>query len=49
LGRINGLLALRFLVLLLATILGIGAATLVVPMLFGRRAAWRNQTQHKEQ
>jgi len=49
LGRVNGLLALRFLALLLATILGIGAATLVVPMLFGRRAARRNHPQYKEQ
>jgi hypothetical protein len=41
-------MAFRFLALLLAAIL-VGAGTLVVPMLFGRRAAWRNQTQHKEQ
>jgi hypothetical protein len=49
LRRVNGLMALRFLALLLAAILGLGAGTLVVPMLFGRRAACRNQTQHKEQ
>jgi hypothetical protein len=42
-------MALRFLALLLAAILGLGAGTLVIPMLFGRRAACRNQTQHKEQ
>src|SRR5215831_4711184 len=49
LRRVNGLMDLRFLALLLAAILGLGASALVVPMLFGRRAAWRNQTQHKEQ